>query len=129
MIAFSSVKNSKPERNLTTLQYMILIVFKYLTPRGFRGLTFFPFVFLMNKEDVLDKVFVNHEKIHLRQQLELLVLPFYVWYVIEFLIRWIITKDKNVAYRNISFEKEAYTNEKDLNYLKSRSFWNFLNYF
>jgi hypothetical protein len=108
---------------------MILIVFKYLTPRGFRGLTFFPFVFLMNKEVVLDKVFVNHEKIHLRQQLELLVLPFYVWYVIEFLIRWIITKDKNVAYRNISFEKEAYTNEKDLNYLKSRSFWNFLNYF
>ena len=108
---------------------MILIVFKYLTPRGFRGLTFFPFVFLMNNEDVLDKVFVNHEKIHLRQQLELLVLLFYVWYVMEFLIRWIITKDKNVAYRNISFEKEAYTNEKDLNYLKSRSFWKFLNYF
>jgi len=108
---------------------MILIVFKYLTHRGFRGLTFFPFVFLMNKEDVLDKVFVNHEKIHLRQQLELLVLLFYVWYVMEFLIRWIITKDKNVAYRNISFEKEAYTKEKDLNYLKSRSFWKFLNYF
>ena len=108
---------------------MILIVFKYLTPRGFRGLTFFPFVFLMNNEDVLDKVFVNHEKIHLRQQVELLVLPFYVWYVIEFLIRWIMTKDKNVAYRNISFEKEAYTNEKDLNYLQSRSFWKFLNYF
>jgi hypothetical protein len=108
---------------------MILIVFKFLTPKGFRGLTFFPFVFLMNKEDVLDKVFVNHEKIHLRQQLELLVLPFYVWYVMEFLIRWIMTKDKNVAYRNISFEKEAYTNEKDLNYLKLRSFWKFLNYF
>ncbi len=107
---------------------MIFIVFKYLTPRGFRGLTFFPFVFLMNNEDVLDKVFVNHEKIHLRQQVELLVLPFYVWYVIEFLIRWIMTKDKNLAYRNISFEKEAYTNEKDLNYLKSRSFWNFLDY-
>jgi hypothetical protein len=108
---------------------MILIVFKYLTPRGFRGLTFFPFVFIKNKEYVLDIVFVNHEKIHLRQQIELLVFPFYVWYVMEFLIRWIITKDKNVAYKNISFEKEAYTNEKDLNYLKSRSFWKFLNYF
>jgi hypothetical protein len=108
---------------------MILILFKYLTPRGFRGLTFFPFVFIKNKEDVLDKVFVNHEKIHLRQQIELLVIPFYVWYGIEFLIRWIITKDKNVAYRNISFEKEAYTNEKDLNYIESRSFWKFLNYF
>ncbi len=98
-------------------------------PRGFRGLTFFPFVFLKNKEDVLDKVFVNHEKIHLKQQIELLVLPFYVWYVMEFFIRWIMTKDKNAAYRNISFEKEAYTNEKDLNYLQSRSFWRFLNYF
>ena len=108
---------------------MILIVFKYLNPRGFRGLTFFPFVFLKNNEDELDKVFVNHEKIHLRQQIELLVFPFYVWYGIEFLIRWIITKEKNVAYRNISFEKEAYTNEKDLNYIESRSFWKFLNYF
>jgi hypothetical protein len=108
---------------------MIVILFKYLTPRGFRGLTFFPFVFIKKKEDVLDKVFVNHEKIHLRQQIELLVIPFYVWYGIEFLIRWIITKDKNVAYRNISFEKEAYTNEKDLNYIESRSFWKFLNYF
>jgi hypothetical protein len=98
-------------------------------PRGFRGLTFFPFVFLKNKEDVLDKVFVNHEKIHLRQQIELLVLPFYVWYVMEFFIRWIMTKDKNVAYRNISFEKEAYTNEKNLHYLKKRrifAFWRYL---
>ena len=92
-------------------------------------MTFFPIVFLKNKEDELDKVFVNHEKIHLRQQIELLVFPFYVWYGIEFLIRWIITKEKNVAYRNISFEKEAYTNEKDLNYLESRPFWKFLNYF
>lgn len=107
---------------------MILIVYKYLTPRGFRGVTFFPFVILANGDDALNKVFINHEKIHLRQQLELLILPFYVWYVIEFLMRWIMIKDKNVAYRNISFEKEAYTNEKDLNYVKQRSFWKFLRY-
>ena len=107
---------------------MILIVFKYLTPRGFRGLTFFPFVILTNKEDALDKVCINHERIHLRQQLELLVLPFYVWYGIEFVFRLLILKDKNKAYRTISFEREAYQNEKDLNYLKSRSFWNFLKY-
>jgi hypothetical protein len=37
-------------------------------------------------------------------------------------------KDKNLAYRNISFEKEAYANEKDLNYVKQRSFWKFLSY-
>jgi hypothetical protein len=107
---------------------MILIVFKYFTPKGFRGLTFFPFVFLTNREDKLNAVFVNHEKIHIRQQLELLVLPFYVWYGLEFLFRWIQTGDKNKAYHNISFEREAYANEKDLGYLKSRSFWRFWSY-
>lgn len=107
---------------------MILIVYKYLTPRGFRGVTFFPFVILANGDDASNKVFINHEKVHLRQQLELLILPFYVWYGIEFLIRWIIYKDKNIAYKNISFEREAYENEKDLNYLKQRSFWRFLRF-
>lgn len=107
---------------------MILIVFKYLMPRGFRGLTFFPFVILTNKNDALDKVCINHERVHLRQQIELLILPFYVWYGVEFAIRILILRDKNKAYRMISFEREAYVNEKDLNYLKSRSFWSFLNY-
>ena len=107
---------------------MILIVFKYLTPRGFRGLTFFPFVFLTDKDDKLNTVFINHEKIHIRQQLELLILPFYIWYLTEYLFRLIQFKDRKKAYFNISFEREAYTNEKDLNYLKKRPFWNFLKY-
>ena len=107
---------------------MILIVFKYFTPRGFRGITFFPFVILTNRNDAMDTVCINHERIHLRQQLELLILPFYVWYGIEFLIRLLILRNKNKAYKSISFEREAYENEKDLNYLTSRSFWNFLNY-
>lgn len=107
---------------------MILIVFKYLTPRGFRGLTFYPFVFIADKDDKLNKVFINHEKIHIRQQLELLILPFYLWYFVEYLFRLIQYKDRKQAYFNISFEREAYKNEKDLNYLKQRSFWKFLNY-
>ena len=97
-------------------------------PKGFKGLTFFPFVILTNREDALDKVCINHEKIHLRQQLELLVLPFYIWYGIEFMIRLLFLKDRNKAYKRISFEREAYENEKDLDYLKSRSFWKFLNF-
>ena len=107
---------------------MILIVFKYLTPRGFRGLTFFPFIFMADKDDKLNKVFINHEKIHIRQQLELLILPFFIWYGIEYLFRLVQYKDKKKAYYNISFEREAYKNEKDLNYLKKRSFYKFLNY-
>ena len=107
---------------------MILIVFKYLTPRGFRGLTFYPFVFLADKDDKLNEVFINHEKIHIRQQLELLIVPFYLWYFIEYLFRLIQYKDRKQAYFNISFEREAYKNEKDLNYLKQRPFCRFLKY-
>ena len=107
---------------------MILIVFKYLTPRGFRGLTFFPFVFMMDAKDKENKVFINHEKIHIRQQLELLIVPFFIWYFIEYGFRLMQYKDKNIAYHNISFEREAYKNEKDLDYLMSRSFWKFLKY-
>lgn len=107
---------------------MIVVVFKYLTPKGFRGLTLYPFVLISNAKDKNDMVFLNHEKIHIRQQLELLVLPFYVWYLLEYLFRWIQFKDKKKAYYAISFEQEAYANEKDLEYLKSRSFWKFLNY-
>ena len=108
---------------------MILIVFKYLTPRGFRGLTFYPFVFLADKDDKLNEVFINHEKIHIRQQLELLIVPFYLWYFVEYLFRLLQFRNRKKAYYSISFEKEAYANEKDLEYLKSRSFWRFLRYF
>ena len=105
---------------------MIVLVLKYLTPRGFRGITLFPFILLRNKKDREDVVMMNHEKIHIRQQLEMLVLPFFIWYGAEFILRWIQYQNRHLAYRNISFEREAYGNEKDLYYLKQRSFWKFL---
>lgn len=114
--------------NLGTLHEMIVLVFKYLIPKGFRGFTVFPFVFLLNKKDKVNRVVLNHEKIHIRQQVELLVVFFFVWYGIEFLVRMVQYKNKREAYYNISFEREAYANEKDLNYLKQRFFWNFLKY-
>lgn len=114
--------------NLGTLPVMIVLILKYLTPKGFRGITIFPFILLTHREDRGDGVVMNHEKIHIRQQLEMLVLPFFLWYGIEFLIRWLYCKNRFVAYRNISFEREAYANEKDLHYLKQRSFWSFCNY-
>jgi hypothetical protein len=108
---------------------MILIVSKYLIPNGYRGLTVFPFVVLKSSQSKSDSVLINHEKIHLRQQLELLILPFILWYGLEFLIRLLIHRNRQLAYKSISFEQEAYKNEKDLNYLKRRSFYGFLNYF
>lgn len=107
---------------------MFLIISKYLIPKGYRGLTLFPFVIIKDFLDKENKVLLNHEKIHIRQQLELLIVPFFVLYFLEFLLRLIQFKDRNKAYRNISFEREAYANEKDLEYLKKRPFWKFRNY-
>ena len=107
---------------------MFLIVSKYLIPKGYRGLTLFPFVIIRNFLDKENKVLLNHEKIHIRQQLELLILPFFVLYFLEYLIRLVQFKNKNKAYRNISFEREAYVNERNLDYLKTRPFWKFRNY-
>ena len=108
---------------------MFVLVFKYLTPKWVRGITIFPFIVLSYREDKQNMVLLNHEKIHIRQQIELLVVPFFLWYGIEFLIRLLQYRNSKQAYRNISFEREAYANEKDLHYLKQRSFWRFLKYF
>lgn len=99
-----------------------------MVPKGYLGITIFPFVFLKTKDLKLNRKFMNHENIHKRQQLELLVFPFYLVYGIEFLIRIIQYKNWDLAYRNISFEREAYTNELQLDYLKHRKFWSFLKY-
>ncbi len=105
---------------------MFVIVSRYLIPKGFRGMTIFPFIIVSEKGLKQNPVFINHEKIHIRQQLELLILPFFIWYGIEYLIRLLILKDRKQAYRNICFEKEAYKNESNLNYLSKRKFFLFI---
>jgi hypothetical protein len=107
---------------------MLLIVSRYFTPKGYSGITIFPFVFIREKLQRNNQVLMNHERIHIRQQAELAVVPFFIWYGLEFLIRWIQTGNKAYAYRNISFEREAYAKEGDITYLKKRPIWKFLRY-
>jgi len=106
----------------------MILISKYLIPKGYTGLAVYPFVVLKNKGLMADRILVNHECIHLKQQLELLIIPFYVFYVFEFLIRLLQYRSWKIAYRNISFEREAYGNECDFEYLKSRKIWQFLKY-
>ena len=107
---------------------MIPIVSRFLVNRYYNGITIWPFVIMRHKGLKENSRFLNHEKIHLRQQIEFLVIPFYLWYLLEFVIRLFQYKKWDLAYRNISFEREAYTNEKDLFYLKKRPFWGFLRF-
>ncbi|MBK6640253.1 MAG: hypothetical protein IPI23_12000 [Bacteroidetes bacterium] len=93
-----------------------------------RGIAIFPFIFLHEKAAKKDAVLLNHEKIHLRQQLELLILPFYLIYVVNYLYELIQTWNHEQAYRKILFEQEAYNNESDLEYLKKRKKFAYLYY-
>ncbi|WP_028121862.1 hypothetical protein [Epilithonimonas tenax] len=107
---------------------MIIVCQRLLKNTKISGITLFPFIFLKKKEYRQNKVLINHERIHLRQQLELLVIPFYIWYLSEYYINYLKYKNSDLAYRNISFEREAYENDQNLNYLKKRKIWNFAAY-
>ena len=107
---------------------MIVLVNPYLLRKKYIGIALWPFLILKDSALKADAVFMNHERIHLRQQQELLVLPFYVWYGIEYLVRLVQYQDRYKAYLNISFEREAYEKEEAILYLQKRQFWSFLKF-
>ena len=107
---------------------MIVLVNRFLLGKNFSGITLWPFIILKDSKFKKDVVMMNHERIHLRQQAELLVVFFYIWYSLEYLIRLIQYRNRYEAYKNISFEREAYSNEKDLQYANRRPFWKFIKY-
>ena len=82
------------------------------------AMAFYPFV-ILNSKVVATPDLINHERIHLRQQIEMLIIPFYIWYLIEYYRK---------GYYNVSFEKEAYANDKNFNYLKKRRIFSFIRY-
>jgi len=107
---------------------IIIVCQKLLKNMKISGITLFPFIFVQRKEDSKNKILINHETIHIRQQLELLVVPFYIWYLSEYYLKYLKYRNPQLAYRNISFEREAYANDQNLDYLKKRKFWSFINY-
>ncbi|KGE15256.1 hypothetical protein [Sphingobacterium deserti] len=93
------------------------------------GVTIFPFIFLRSRGLKADRILLQHERIHLQQALELAVLPFYVWYLVEFLVWFVQHGNFQQAYRSISFEKEAYDHEREMRYLQIRKCWAFFSYY
>ena len=107
---------------------MFVVVNKFILAKQFDGVVLWPFVIVKRKELMHNPVFMNHERIHLRQQLELLVVFFFIWYFFEYFIRLIKYRDSYKAYNKICFEREAYAKEKELNYLSKRPFWSFIKF-
>lgn len=92
--------------------------------KGYKAINLFGILFVRGDAEI-DEVTLNHEEIHTAQMKEMLYIFFYLWYVIEWFVRLFL---KGNAYRNICFEKEAYENEENLNYLEGRKHYSFLNY-
>ena len=76
----------------------------------------------------IDKYVINHERIHTAQQRELLFVPFYILYVIEWLVRLVQFRNRHDAYMSISFEREAYANGDNLDYLPNRKLFAWRHY-
>lgn len=102
-------------------------LFKIL-PNPPRGMALYPFILIRDPKDKDSQTLIHHEKIHLRQQLELLIVPFYILYLINYVINLIKYQSHFQAYLQICFEQEAYVNEQNLQYLKTRKTAAFLNY-
>lgn len=96
-----------------------------ILPGGFKAINLFGVLFV-KPNSVLNLKDLNHESIHTHQMRELLYIPFYVLYIIEWLVRLFMPGN---AYRNISFEREAYDKEKDFEYLKNRKLFSSFKYF
>lgn len=97
-----------------------------LMPKGY-CLNLFGMLLTRDKSWI-DRDVINHERIHNAQQRELLYVPFYILYIIEWLIRLLQYRNWNKAYMNISFEREAYANGHNHSYLHSRRYYSFLKY-
>lgn len=115
---------------------------KYIPFEGFNAINLFGVLFVRGNSRIDDQT-LRHEEIHTCQMKEMLYIGFYIWYVIEWLIRLLSyslrhvsrkVRDKerkwnpHLAYRKISFEKEAYDNQSDLNYKKSRKAFAWVKY-
>lgn len=86
--------------------------------KGFCAINLFGLLFVRKEcKGKLNERVYNHERIHTAQMKELGYIFFYIIYFIEWLVRLFM---RGNAYRNISFEKEAYSYEYDLDYLNTR---------
>lgn len=83
---------------------------------------------IFTRSKLISDVDLNHEKIHSRQIFEMLIIFYYIWYILEWLIRVIMYFDFDKAYKNISLEKEAYKNQGNLDYLKKRGLFKWMSY-
>ena len=87
---------------------------------GFKAINLFGVLFVRTGATMTEADY-NHEAIHTAQMRELGYIPFYILYLLEWLYLWLTTSGTTKqAYFAVSFEKEAYGNEDNTQYLRNR---------
>lgn len=90
------------------------------------AIAFGPFIFIRKGYDT--ETLINHERIHIVQQYELLFVGQWLLYVIFWLIGLIKHRNARTAYVENPFEKEAYACAYNKNYLSTRKPWSWTMY-
>jgi hypothetical protein len=91
---------------------MRIVYNRFLPPKGFSAMAFFGIILARRECKPLSERTINHEAIHAAQAKDCGGwVPFYLRY----LFRWI-----RFGYRNCPFEREAYDNGDNLDYLSNR---------
>jgi hypothetical protein len=96
---------------------MKVITNKIIPFAGYKAINLFGILFVRKGNDLSAADF-NHEYIHTEQMKELWYIPYYILYILECIIKFF--RYGWFAYNNISFEREAYANMKNLYYLEDR---------
>ena len=100
----------------------------FLNNNGNGSLAITILFFLFYRDEKLREDVRTHEYIHFRQQLELLFVGMWFIYIVNFLINLLKYKEFYKSYKNVVFEKEAYSNDKDSNYLNNRKVFSWVKY-
>lgn len=104
------------------------VIYNNIIPfKGYKAINLFGILFARNGCIIRD-VDLQHESIHTKQMQEMLYIFFYIWYVIEWLVRFLIMWNFHKAYRAISFEQEAFTYQHSSDYLNNRKHYTWFKY-
>jgi hypothetical protein len=87
-----------------------------------------PLVLVWKKHQINNVKLYKHESIHHRQILELLIVPFFAWYLFEYLLGRLKGFNHFDSYKSISFEKEAYEGENIPKYSSKPRWFGFIKY-
>lgn len=82
---------------------------------GWDGITLYPFIFMtISKHKAIKSRLLHHEWIHILQVRKHGFFRFYFSYIMQSFVNILKYRNLKEAYRNISFEKEAYLKEKKI---------------